>query len=303
MFIGIARRMSGVLHRIAPGKIQADVLLVSNERTRLSLPKRTKGRVIEFVENGVELDIWQRKAASALPGPAIRFIYLGRLVDWKAVDLLIKAFARASTQIDATLEIIGDGELRGKLQALADSLNVKDRINFAGWMSQSQAAERLGHSDVFVLPSLYECGGAVVLEAMAVGLPVIATRWGGPADYVDSSCGILIEPSSEENLVNGMAEAMIHLTRSPETRRQMGAAGRARVEEHFTWDKKVDALLEIFTSLSKPKDLFTRKRQDKSVALDEGTVNLLMALPVQCSDTNISASTLRSFGTPTPEND
>jgi glycosyltransferase involved in cell wall biosynthesis len=151
--------------------------------------------------------------------------------------------------VDATLEIVGDGELRGELKALAATLKVKDRVKFAGWMAQSQAAERLRNSDAFVLPSLYECGGAVVLEAMAVGIPVIATRWGGPADYVDPSCGILVEPSSEENLIRGIADAMVLLARSPETRARMAVAGRTRVEAHFTWDKKVETLLGIFACL------------------------------------------------------
>lgn len=249
VFTTIARRLSHLVHRLVPGKLQAELLLVSNERTRRSLPRGIRGRIIDLCENGVELDIWQSKRWLAEPGQPVRFIYLGRLVDWKAVDLLIKAFARASAQIDATLEIVGDGELRGDLEALAVSLRVQNKVRFAGWMSQAQAAERLQNSDAFVLPSLYECGGAVVLEAMAVGIPVIATRWGGPADYVDPSCGILIEPSSEINLVNGIADAMVLLARSPELRARMAAAGRARVEEHFTWEKKVDALLAIFSSL------------------------------------------------------
>ncbi len=82
--------------------------------------------------------------------------------------------------------------------------------------------------DALVLPSLYECGGAVVLEAMAMGLPVVATKWGGPADYLDESTGILIEPTGRESFINELAEAMIRLAQSPELRAQLGQAARTR---------------------------------------------------------------------------
>jgi glycosyltransferase involved in cell wall biosynthesis len=249
-FTRMARPLSHLLNWLVPGKRKAAVLLVSNERTRQALPRGCRGRVIEMVENGVELDIWQPKTEYSQGEEPVRFIYLGRLVDWKAVDLLIKAFARVAAQIDsAVLEIVGDGATRSQLEQLAASLNIQSRVEFVGWKPQSEASKRLRDSDVFALPSLYECGGAVVIEAMASGLPVIATNWGGPADYVDASCGILVDPKSEEAFIAGLADAMMRLARSPELRRQMGQAGRERAQTLFSWDAKIDALLEIFRTL------------------------------------------------------
>ena len=66
---------------------------------------------------------------------------------------------------------------------------------FHGFVSAGAMCRLLAGFDALVLPSLYECGGAVVLEAMAMGLPVIATKWGGPTDYLDEKTGILIEPT------------------------------------------------------------------------------------------------------------
>jgi glycosyltransferase involved in cell wall biosynthesis len=93
---------------------------------------------------------------------------------------------------------------------------------------------------------LLEAGGAVVLEAMAVNLPVIATNWGGPSDYITEQCGILIDPISQEFFVEQLATAMIKLSQSPKLRTQMGQAGRQRVLECFDWDKKVDAVLSVY---------------------------------------------------------
>ncbi|HEY2587201.1 MAG TPA: glycosyltransferase family 4 protein [Tepidisphaeraceae bacterium] len=248
-FTRIMRPVSNLLHTLVPGKRDAAVLLVSNERTRRGLPKGFRGRVTDLVENGVELDIWHPKEHYRGAGEPTRFIYLGRLVGWKAVDLLIKAFAHVAQRADATLTIIGDGNTRADLERLTADLGLGSRVEFAGWRPQPEAARMLQEADAFILPSLYECGGAVVLEAMATGLPVIATNWGGPADYVDAACGILVDPASEDGFITGMADAMVRLAESPALRQQMGQAGRRRAESRFDWNAKVDALLDIFDTL------------------------------------------------------
>jgi len=106
-----------------------------------------------------------------------------------------------------------------------------------------------------VLPSIYECGGAVVLEAMAMGKPVIATRWGGPADYLNSSCGILVEPESHTGLVAGFAEAMQKLIDSPELAGSMGDAGRDRALREFDWQRKIDQVIGIYRALLEKSDV------------------------------------------------
>jgi glycosyltransferase involved in cell wall biosynthesis len=102
-----------------------------------------------------------------------------------------------------------------------------------------------------VLPSLYECGGAVVLEAMAMARPVIATHWGGPADYLDVETGFLIAPENREVLVDGFAESMQRLMDDDALAAQMGAAARRKVLAQFTWQTKIDRILEIYKSALK----------------------------------------------------
>ena len=250
---GLGRRLSGVGHLLADGKLRADVLLVANLRTARALPKGVRGEVIELVENGVDPGLWgtgDDRPEASTTGPA-RFVFLGRLVDWKAVDLLLEAMSRVVEAVPARLEIIGDGAMRATLQAQSRRLGLvegggPDAVTFAGWLPQSACSERLAGADALVLPSLYECGGAVVLEAMAAGRPVIATDWGGPSDYLDPSCGVLVPPDSREGLVSGLAEAMVRLARDPELRRRMGAAGRRKALDLYSWDRKAEAILAIY---------------------------------------------------------
>jgi glycosyltransferase involved in cell wall biosynthesis len=112
-------------------------------------------------------------------------------------------------------------------------------------MRQNDCAQALQNADAMVLPSLMECGGAVVLEAMACGLPVIATDWGGPADYLDPSCGIWFHHQTGTSSLP-VCEAMVRLARDPVLRQTMGQAGRAKVEREFDWEAKVDRMLKLY---------------------------------------------------------
>ncbi|MFO0957336.1 MAG: glycosyltransferase family 4 protein [Isosphaeraceae bacterium] len=246
--VAISRRASDLAHRLMPGKIRADVLVVSNPRTREGLPRGVRGEVIELVENGVDLELWgpaDRDRPGRQGGP-VRFISLGRLVDWKAVDILIDALSRVEVEPAPILEIAGDGAIRPALEAQARNLGLGDRVRFLGWKSQPECAGLLREADALLLSSLYECGGAVVLEAMASAIPVAATAWGGPSDDLDDRCGFLIPPESRESMVAGFADAMTRLAADADLRRRMGDAGRERVEQHFDWDAKIDAMLGIY---------------------------------------------------------
>jgi len=250
--ISCGRRFSDLFNSLLPGKKRADVLLVANERTRMALPSGVRGRVIEVVENGVQLKTWAGPPQDPNRTGEARFVFLGRLVDWKALDIAIEAMSRVP---GTRLTIIGDGPMRESWRQAAERLGVADRVEFTGFLPQTKCAPYLHDSLALVLPSIYECGGAVVLEAMASGIPVIATKWGGPADYLDESCGFLIEPSSREAMVEGFAAAMAKLVVEPRLRDELGSRGRERVEEHFDWDKKIDRILEIYQELLPAGDL------------------------------------------------
>jgi glycosyltransferase involved in cell wall biosynthesis len=243
--VAFARLFVDAANALLPGKQRADVVLVANERTRQALPSGIRGRVIELVENGIDFGVWKGRSAECAAATS-RFIFIGRLVDWKAVDIVIRALEKVPS---AELELIGDGPMLDAWRSLARDLGVQDRVHFTGWLPQQECPARLQASLALVLPSVYECGGAVVLEAMAMGKPVIATEWGGPADYLDASCGMLLKPESYSQLVDGFAAAMQKLIDSPELAKSMGEAGRARAMSDFDWRRKIDQVIGIYSSL------------------------------------------------------
>lgn len=260
LLLDLGRMSSAAMNRLMPGKRRAAALLVANRRTRDALPRGLCPQVIELVENGVDLTLWRPDAAvAASVSGIVSFTFLGRLVDWKAVDLLLLAFQRASLRAPMRLTVIGDGLERPGLEALAGQLGIvapdehTAGVRFAGWLSQTQAAERLQSCDALVLSSLLECGGAVVLEAMAMGKPVIATAWGGPMDYLDARTGILVPPTNRDALIAGLADAMVELALSPEKRTELGRNGRRKVQDEYDWEIKVDRVMEIYRDAINPQ--------------------------------------------------
>ena len=257
---GIGRRFSSTLNALMPGKRLAAAIVVANERTRRALPGKLRGEVLVIPENGVDLSLWRQRDAAATtvdaPRSVMQFAYMGRLVDWKAVDLLLIAFDKARSTVPMALTLFGDGPEKVALTALAERLGIAGdrpgiagKVFFAGWKTQAECADALRQSDALVLPSLWECGGAVVLEAMACRLPVIATAWGGPLDYLDGDTGILVPPTSREQLIAGLAEGMVSLGESPALRQRLGEAARRRIEEEFDWERKMDTVLALYERL------------------------------------------------------
>jgi glycosyltransferase involved in cell wall biosynthesis len=238
--IALGRSFTDAMNAVFSGKRNAALVRVANARTCAALPSKLKGRIVELVENGVDLTQWSASSAAGTD----RFVFIGRLVDWKTLDVALEALAQIP---GAKLDVIGDGPMRAPWEARAAELGAQ--ADFHGWKSQAECASMLAGSTALLLPSVYECGGAVVLEAMAAAVPVIATAWGGPLDYLDPTCGFLVAPDSREQLVAGFSVAMATLAANAELRARMGAAGRARVVAHFSWEHKVDLMLGLYASV------------------------------------------------------
>jgi glycosyltransferase involved in cell wall biosynthesis len=257
----LARGLANVLPSPVDAKRQAECLVVANQRTQDGLPSGVRGRIFRMVENGVVPELWarglQKKVAESAPMErAFEIIFIGRLERWKGPEWLIEAVARACKQVDCRLKIVGD--LQGEIQRLAkrvSQLRIESRVEFLGWQSQERCAGLLSRSDVLVLPSVFDAGATVVLEAMASGKAVIAVNWGGPADILDSNCGILIEPRDPASLVADLEQAIVSLANDRNRCASMGRAGRAKVLAEYTWPMKIERLVEIYREAIRRRSL------------------------------------------------
>jgi glycosyltransferase involved in cell wall biosynthesis len=250
-----------MLNALMPGRRRADRILVANDRTKSLLPASAQTRTEELSDIGVVLAAIDgtdappaagTAAASSLAAPT-RFLYVGRLVDWKAVDVLLDAFTLVKARVPASLEIVGEGPERDNLMAQAERSGHGADVCFAGWLGPEDCLRRVKACDVYVSASLQEAGGIAVLEAMACERPVIATAWGGHMYSVDKSAGILVDVTSRPVLVQGLADAMVSLARDAGLRARLGAGGRRRVESRYDWDAIVDHTLQVYREVRAPR--------------------------------------------------
>jgi L-malate glycosyltransferase len=170
----------------------------------------------------------------------------GRLVRLKGHADLLRAAALLRPRWPALrVEIAGEGVERPALQDEARRLGVEGQVTFLGWQTDMGAA--LARWDVLVQPSLDEGFGLAVLEAMAAGLPVVASRVGGLPEVVqEGRTGLLVAPADP----SGLAAALESLLRDPDLGRTMGAAGQERARAHFPVERMVTSIAEIYASLT-----------------------------------------------------
>ena len=163
---------------------------------------------------------------------------LGRFVHKKGFDVLLHAAARAAAQgAPFRLEIGGDGPERNALRALAERLRLRDRVTFRGWIDD--VAAFLADADLFVLPSRVEPFGIVVLEAMACGVPIVATRVSGPLEILDEQTALLV-PSDDPP---ALAEAVTAVFAAPDAARIRADAALASFKANYAEPAVVERYL------------------------------------------------------------
>ncbi|MCY3867220.1 MAG: glycosyltransferase family 4 protein [Chloroflexi bacterium] len=165
-----------------------------------------------------------------------------RLVEQKGIPYALEALRRIRSDFPrAHLAIAGDGEKADELRRLASMLGIADRVHWLGW--RADAADLMAAFDVFLLPSLREGFGLVLLEAMSRRVPIVASRVGAiPEIVIDGETGILVEPRN----VDQLAKAMTRLLKDRALRKYMGLLGAARLEERFSVEGMVDGTIAVY---------------------------------------------------------
>ena len=132
------------------------------------------------------------------------------------------------------------------MENLILELELQSQVELVRWMPRQDLLALMRHCDTFLFPSLRDGGGAVVVEAMAAGKPVICMDLAGPGVHITEDCGIKIPPRTPLEAAELMGQALERLYEDRDLRLRMGKAGRARAEQVYTWDHLGDRLLKIY---------------------------------------------------------
>jgi len=204
---------------------------------------------LEIIVNGVDYSRFAHaqpvdKSSLGLHPEKTTLIFVGRLDPVKSLDVLLYALAQISPQQDLQLLIVGDGPQRSRLESLATQLNLKDRVYFCGF--RRDVENLLAGGDIFIQPSRWEGCSNVVLEAMAAGIPVIASRTCGIVDLVVSNqTGLLFKPGDS----NELGHAITTLIQNPAQASRLARTAQRHIKERFALEEVIKAYQQLYHSL------------------------------------------------------
>jgi glycosyltransferase involved in cell wall biosynthesis len=246
-YFGAAASLAVRLIERALGAL-TDCVLVLSERQRRDIAdtyRIARPASVRIVPLGLDLEpLLALPPGSPVEPDDVVFGYVGRFVPIKNLPMLIEAFAAVNREAPrARLQLIGDGEAKPQLESMVRERGLEGTVEFRGW--REDLARVYQEINVLVLTSLNEGTPVAVIEAMAAGLPVIATDVGGVADVITHGrTGVLVTPGSADQL----SSAMLALHRCSEERQRLGSAARMAVMERFGAARLVSDLARLYES-------------------------------------------------------
>ncbi len=202
-------------------------------------------RKLIHIPNAIDTNLFnRRKQVKKGENDGQKIVFVGDMEPWKGPEYIISAYRiLKNSGIDAELLMIGDGSLRPFLQKISKG----DGITFTGQLPHNKVVEILSEADIFVLPSLWEGAPTVILEAMASGIPVIATTVGGIPELIqDGKTGILVSPRSSVKI----AHALKHLIEEPEFGQYLAKNAQIKVNERNNFQNIADITEKIYYKLA-----------------------------------------------------
>ncbi len=223
--------------------------VISGSRTTWNeLAGLAMDRHVHMHRNGVDVSRFRMTTRPGAQDPQrpLELIFVGRLAPLKGCDMLIDAAASYIRSGVVRLKFVGDGPEHGRLAEQCRNLQLQSGVEFIGRVSHEDIVQHLASADLFVFPSVREFGGAVVLEALACGVPVMVIDYGGPGELASTDCGILVPIGSRDVIVRNLSEGIERFVSNRSLLLQMGEAGRRRVERLFDWDVKARQLISVY---------------------------------------------------------
>jgi len=236
-------------YKLLPGyrstRRSAAALIIGSRDTWKQMPQRRHGKCVYIPENGVDAERFTKIAdpPESLP---LRVAFVGRLVPYKGVDMLLEAAAPLIREGKVVVDIIGDGPELPRLRSFVEREGIAAGVKLDGRVEHAKLQDRLVQSSLFGFPSVREFGGAVVLEAMALGLVPIIVDYAGPSELVTDETGYRVPIASRQCIVERFRRILEDLVLDPSPIRAIGLRARERVMSRFTWSTKATQTLEVY---------------------------------------------------------
>lgn len=229
----------------------ASVILTATQATFSSIPKKFHSRCQHFLENGVDLELftpapWPAPPSSSQP---LQIVFVGRLVAFKGMPMLLEAIARLKNYRPLQLNIVGRGPREREWKELATRLDLDQIVTWHGAADHAQVVRQLHQAHVLCLPSVRESGGSVLLEAMACARPVLAVDYGGPGEIIDERVGRVVPSQGTATVIKGLMDGLNDIFEHPEVWKKRGEMARQRAETLYSWEAKIDQALVIYRNL------------------------------------------------------
>ena len=236
------------------GHRRASKILVCNRESMEQLPKNWAKKAEIFPVSGISsADFEIDRPTQEFTSTHFRILSAGSLIKIKGFGLAIKAFGafRYSTP-DSSLTIVGSGPEKPRLEVLVKTLGLENSVHFLDWMPRNQLLGEMARCDAFLFPSLRDGGGTVVVEAMAMGRPVVCLDNGGPGMHITEEFGIKVAPGSQSETVQRLQQALKRLHQDENLRIAMGRAAKKRALEFYEWDALGERLANIYENALSP---------------------------------------------------
>jgi glycosyltransferase involved in cell wall biosynthesis len=182
---------------------------------------------------------------------------VGALIPRKGIDVILEALARLRASFDFSFVVCGEGPEREGLVALARRLSLDDRTHFVGRVSREDIPKFFGACEVFVLASVLEAAGNVLFEAMGAGRPIVCTAAGGPTEYVEDGVTGFVVPVRDSA---ALSERIATLLADPVLRDELGAEGRRRAFEQYSYPRLVRDIIAVYEEVLKERHVADRAR-------------------------------------------
>ncbi|MEO1535091.1 MAG: glycosyltransferase family 4 protein [Planctomycetota bacterium] len=223
----------------------AAALICGSRHTASEIAQPHQHKVVYIPENAFDPERFVERRTRRAEVP-LRCVFLGRLVPYKGGDMLLEAAADLVKTGKLTIEFVGDGPERGRLESMARELGLGEAVKFLGLVPHTEVQKHLANADLMTFPSIREFGGAVILEAMAVGVVPMAVAYGGPAELMTETTAYPVEIGSREEVIARFRARLEEAVADPGGIDARSAAAQERARRLFTWDAKASQTREVY---------------------------------------------------------